>query len=190
VSCPPEGQCILSSILPPLSRYPNTIAAAKNLLCRVARAPVSQTSKRGRCTLPACAVLSVDRLHRGTSLRWPGPESCFQQAPRGGAESDFARRSDIYVPCCNEFDAMPAAGRLIRITVDVKRLPLRTYCALRHFSPWALLFFSLITMQGGSALVAPTSPPLIFVMPPSTLRDNLAAGILRARSATPSPPSA
>jgi hypothetical protein len=28
----------------------------------------------------------------GTSLGWPGPKSCFQRAPRGGVESDFAHR--------------------------------------------------------------------------------------------------
>jgi hypothetical protein len=38
--------------------------------------------------------------------------------------------------------------------------------------------------------IVPTSPPIIFVMPPSTLQDSLAAGMLCARSATPSPPSA
>jgi hypothetical protein len=64
VSCPPEGQCILSSILPPPSRYLNAIAAAKIILCKVARAPVSQTSKMGRCTLPKRVRYSrsIDRV--------------------------------------------------------------------------------------------------------------------------------
>ncbi|KAF1936523.1 hypothetical protein EJ02DRAFT_82393 [Clathrospora elynae] len=55
---------MLSSILPSPSRYPNAIAAAKILLCKVARAPVSQTSKRGRCTLPKRAQYrrSIDRV--------------------------------------------------------------------------------------------------------------------------------
>jgi hypothetical protein len=38
--------------------------------------------------------------------------------------------------------------------------------------------------------IAPTGPPIILGMPLSTLRDSLAANMLRARSATPSPPSA
>jgi hypothetical protein len=41
VYCPPKGLCILSGILPLPSCYPNTIARAKNVFYKVARAPVS-----------------------------------------------------------------------------------------------------------------------------------------------------
>jgi hypothetical protein len=47
VGCPPEGQCILSSILPPPSCHPNKRdCSGKKPLCKVARAPVLQTSKK------------------------------------------------------------------------------------------------------------------------------------------------
>jgi hypothetical protein len=83
VVCLPEEQCILSSILPPPSRCPG----AKILLCKVARASVLQTSKKETVYVTkACTVCTV----LGTSLRWPEPEFCFQSAPQGGAESDFA----------------------------------------------------------------------------------------------------
>jgi hypothetical protein len=71
----------LSQVVSPPSSYPNAIAAAKNLVCKVARALVSQTSKKEPVYVAkACAVLSVDRSCQGTSLRWLGPKSCFQQA--------------------------------------------------------------------------------------------------------------
>jgi hypothetical protein len=86
-----KGQCILSSFLPPPSHCLNTIAAAKNLLCKVARASILQTSKKKPVYIAkAGAVLLVNWSCQGISLCWPGPKSYFQRAPRGGAESDFA----------------------------------------------------------------------------------------------------
>jgi hypothetical protein len=63
VCCPSKGQCILSGILPSPSRYLNAIAAAKNLLCKVASAPVSQISKKELVYVAkASAVSSVNRV--------------------------------------------------------------------------------------------------------------------------------
>jgi hypothetical protein len=97
VYCSPKEQCILSGILPLPSCYLKSIAAAKSLLCKVARAPVLQTSKKKLVYIAkACAVLFVNPPSQGTPLRWPGPKSCFQRAPQGGAESDFAHQL-----CCD-----------------------------------------------------------------------------------------
>jgi hypothetical protein len=94
VYCLPKRQCILSNILPPPSYYLNMIAAAKNLLYKVARIPVLQTFKKMPVYVAIVgAVLLVNWSCQGTSLRWPGPKSCFQRAPQGGAESDFAHHS-------------------------------------------------------------------------------------------------
>jgi hypothetical protein len=110
VGCPPEGQCILSSILPPPSRYPNKRdCSGKKLLCKVARAPVLQTSKKELVYIAkACAVLPVGRsvltghvsasartevlFPAGTARRCrvrfrpPVSSSCFQ-AQAGGSYS-------------------------------------------------------------------------------------------------------
>jgi hypothetical protein len=83
----------------PTSRYLNAIVAAKNLLCKAARDPVSQTSKKELVYVAkACAVLSVNWSCQGTSLHWPGPKFCFQQAPPEGAESDFAHLAVYEAP--------------------------------------------------------------------------------------------
>jgi hypothetical protein len=90
----------------------------KILLCKVARAPVLQTSKKEPVYVAkACAVCIVS----GTSLRWPGPESCFQPAPQGGAESDFAGLIDRLVILYSFITSLPDRRESMSTTRDSDR---------------------------------------------------------------------
>jgi hypothetical protein len=91
VYCPPKGQCILSGILPPPSCYLNTNCGGKKSPLQGGKGlSFADLKKEPVYIAKACTVLSVYQSCQGVSLRWPGLKSCFQQAPRGGAESDFA----------------------------------------------------------------------------------------------------